>query len=199
MKIKIEERSQLYVHADEWDEYGCPLTLDLEKVYPKLEEFLNEKSEKRILQNYRPFGDWFEDGIISSPSLKESYHIKECLLEHKTHSCNLLEDKIHGCNQVLGAGGIMHTLKIAGKPEKVDELSGQIIYSVIFHLIYFGGNLHHYYDNTSVKIYEVPDDFNLKSFNSISKLEKTLSSFGKSESEENSKNLGISITQAKGL
>ena len=144
-------------------------------MYLKLEKFLNEKSEKRISRNYKPFGDWFEEGIISSPSLGESHHIGECLLENK----------IHGYGGIIGPRGTMHRIKIAGEPEKVDELSEQIL-SIIGKPCFLAGGFPNY-DKTSVKIYEIPDNFNLKSFNSISELEKALSPEDK-KIETNNKN-----------
>jgi hypothetical protein len=128
------------------------------------------------------------------------YYIKEWRIRNYCiHEC-LLENKIHNGLST----GMNHEIRMAGEPHEVEKLLKKVVCGIkdllyynytksclnsLYKTNYRGYKVHNVPDETNreYKIYNAPGDFNLKGFNSISELEKALSSFGKSESDESLK------------
>jgi len=128
---------------------------ELFESYKRLEKFLVKNAETIAPQDVKPFGPWFEDGIISAPSASSVYYLQGCLLENFWRPAITVFDSRKA-----------HEIKMAGENKKVDNVEARIRRIFYFELKY---------PYQKERVYQTSQDVDIRAFSSISELEKSLS------------------------
>lgn len=156
MKIKIRQISQVSAgpYGDEEDG-KFPSELTLLASYEKIEKFLKENAETIAPQKINPL-PYIEDGIITSPSGNSIYFLENCLVE------NIWDPMPFGPFRPRKG----HAVRVAGSLSEVDKSIPLIKINLDFMCRY---------SEKEEKIYQTKQNINLRTFSSISDLEKELS------------------------
>lgn len=151
MEIKIKHIGE--AAGEDSDEEYLQL-LNLVNSYGMIEKFFRENAETISPLNINPLPH-IEDGIITSPSGNSTYFMGNCLIENKWRPMITVFDPRKA-----------HEIKMAGLNLNVDKLESLIREHLRWGLEYL---------YKKEEIYQTKENLDLRSFSSISDLEKELS------------------------
>jgi len=138
------------------DEEGNEFKLyELRYSHRDTEKFLTENAKTISPQKIKPFGPWFEDGIITSPSASSVYFLEGCLVENIWHPAINIFDSRMG-----------HEIKMGGLSKEAESIEAKIRKE-----LYLGLK----YPYREEKVYQTSQNLDLSAFSSILDLEKELS------------------------